>query len=613
MKRYSKLILAVMAGILVSCQKLDIKPTNVVTEDVVFNGEAGMNVYMANIYRKLPIEDFRYRPGGEGRAGMNLHHEWQNFFHMGAAIGEMVGPFGDTYEITSGFGYWPYDDIRAVNYVLENLPKYSANFTGNRVNELLGEAYFCRAFFYFALVKRYGGVPIVTTVQNYPQQSIEELQMHRDKEEDVWNFIGEDLDKAYEMMPEKSPRGRANKYVALALKSRAMLYAGSIAKYGSVNYVDGDARAQGLVGIPAESANGFFTKAWEAASLLEGKYELYNQTPGDKVKNYVDAFLDPASKENILVRDYSKLPNLESAHSWDATFSPGYMTVGPESRAYPTLEFVERWGKLPIVDANDYPIKYDNLADLMNGLEPRLLATVYFPGATLRGYTFDTQRGLYENMFTGTATQEVAKPLDSRASITASDPNTLYNGRRIIGQAGMKRPGSPDNATRTGFFVRKYIDYNKDKSQTGLFQSEQAWIEFRYGEILLNRAEAAMELSNPGDALYCINQLRERAGGPHLNSITLDDVRNERCKELAFENHYYWDLKRWRIADVVLDNAKFKGLMPYYIISENKYIFLAERETFDRTYTFEKKFYYEAIPGGELAKNPNLYPNNPNY
>jgi hypothetical protein len=83
--------------------------------------------------------------------------------------------------------------------------------------------------------------------------------------------------------------------------------------------------------------------------------------------------------------------------------------------------------------------------------------------------------------------------------------------------------------------------------------------------------------------------------------------------ELAFENQYYWDLKRWRIADVVLNNARFKGLMPYYIFNENKYIFLAEPELYQRNYNFDKRFYYEPIPGGELGKNPNLYPNNPNY
>jgi len=129
----------------------------------------------------------------------------------------------------------------------------------------------------------------------------------------------------------------------------------------------------------------------------------------------------------------------------------------------------------------------------------------------------------------------------------------------------------------------------------------------------LNRAEAAVELGNPGDALTDINLIRARAGATPYASIDLTKVRNERRMELAFENQYFWDLKRWRTADVVLDKAHFKGLMPYYVFDENKFIFLAEPELFNREYTFQKQFYYEPIPGGEIGNNPNLLPNNPGY
>jgi hypothetical protein len=132
---------------------------------------------------------------------------------------------------------------------------------------------------------------------------------------------------------------------------------------------------------------------------------------------------------------------------------------------------------------------------------------------------------------------------------------------------------------------------------------------------MLNRAEAAMELNNTADAIDMINQIRTRGGATVMAgaNITIDTVRNERCKELAFEKHYWWDLRRWRIADKVLDNTKFHALLPYYLIDEKKYIFIRDVETFQRTYTFDKKWYYEPLPGGELGKNPNLYPNNPGY
>ncbi|GAO42565.1 hypothetical protein FPE01S_01_15800 [Flavihumibacter petaseus NBRC 106054] len=592
-----------------SCQKLDVVPNNLLSDDQIFSSEAGINVYLAQVYRKLPIEDFTYRPAGrDGQSGFNLHHEWEHFWHSGAACGEMVGPWGGM-DIGGGFGYWPYKDIRAVNYFIETLPKYSANFAGNKVNELLGEAYFLRAYYYFALAKRYGGVPLIAVTQNYPDQSIEELQVPRNTEEDTWNFIGNDCDQAIAMLPETNVAERANKYAAAALKSRAMLYAGSIAKYGSQNFVDGDARAMGFVGIAAEKADGFFQKAIEAAKQLEGKYSLYSANT-NKEQNYADAFLDDKSPENILVRNYS-IPS-RTAHSWDATFSPRFMTANALSRAYPTLEFVERSGALNVTNGDGTPTRYTNLADAFQGLEPRLRGTIYFPGDVLRDRRFDVQRGLYPS-FSGTAADEVAKDPNSRKYMLSGDPNTTFEGKTIIGQTGISTSG--DDKTRTGFYVRKYIDYRRPQADVDLFTSTTHWIEFRYAEVLLNRAEADIETGQLDDALAALNLIRNRAGATPLTmaDMTVDVVRNERCMELAFENHYWWDLKRWRTADVVLNNARFKGLMPYFVMNEGKYIFLKEPETFGRNYNFEKRFYYEPIPGGELGKNPNLYPNNPNY
>jgi hypothetical protein len=608
---YNKLLFVLLAllATVSACQKLDTKPVNLLTDDQIFSSESGVNVYMAQVYRKLPIEDFTYRPTGrDGQSGFNLHHEWEHFWHAGAACGEMVGPWGGM-DIGGGFGYWPYADIRAVNYFMETLPKYAVNFTQDKIDAFTGEAYFLRAYYYFALAKRYGGIPIVDVVQKYPEQTIEELQMHRNTEEETWNFIGKDLDQAIALLPGMSAPERANKYVAAALKSRAMLYAGSIARYGSQNFVSGDARTQGYVGIAPEKAEGYFNQAIAAAKLLDGKYSLYNSN-SDKVINYVDAFLDEKSPENILVRNYS-IPS-RTAHSWDATFSPRWMTANALSRAYPTLDYVERYGILNFNNPDGTPKRFDQLADAFQGLEPRLRATVYFPGDVLRTRTFDVQRGIYPT-FSGTAAGEVAKPAASRSYLLSGDPNTLYNGKAIIGQTGISTAG--DERTRTGFYVRKYIDYRRPQADVDLFTSTTHWIEFRYAEVLLNRAEADIETGQQPDALACLNKIRDRAGAAPLTlaDMTIDVVRNERSKELAFENHYWWDIRRWRIADVILNNARFQGIMPYYVFNEQKYIILKEPETFARNYNFEKKFYYEPMPGGELGKNPNLYPNNPNY
>lgn len=604
MKSTHKLIIAltVTVGTLVSsCQKLNIPPTNIVTPDIIYSSEAGVKSFLATIYQNLPIEDFKYRPDQGFKTGSN---DWENFYNTAGVTGEEVGPWGGV-DIAGGFGYWPYGDIRNVNTLIAELPKHTATLSQPTVNALLGEAHFLRAYYYFAMAKRYGGVPIITVPQD-PGAPVESLRVHRDKEQAVWDFIGAECDLGYQMMPETSDVGRANKYVAAALKSRAMLYAACVAKYGSVNFVDGQARSLGLVGIPADQANKYFQASYDASKLLEGKYSLYNAN-ADKVQNYVDLFLKP-SPENIFVKQYS-IAN-HTAHSWDDTMSPRYFTANALSRSYPTLDLVSLWGDLPVTNADGTPKRFDNRAQLMQGLEPRLLATVYFPGATLRGLTFDMQRGIYPS-FSGTAAAEVAKQPNSRSYVLAGDVKSLYQGLQIIGFTGPWTGG--DELTRTGFYVRKYVDYNKPQATVDLNRSEQPWIDFRYAEILLNRAEAAVELGNPGDALTDINQIRDRAGAPLYGSIDLDKVRKERRMELAFENQYYWDLKRWRTADVVLDRAHFKGLMPYYVLNENKYIFLAEPELYNREYTFQKQFYYEGIPGGEIGKNPNLLPNNPNY
>lgn len=606
MKSIHKLIIAisVSAGTLVtSCQKLNIAPTNIFTSDVIFNSQAGVTSFLATIYQNLPIEDFKYRPDQGFKIGSN---DWENFYNSASVTGEEVGPFGGV-DIAGGFGYWPYGDIRNVNIMIAELPKHAAALTQAGVDALLGEAHFLRAYYYFAMAKRYGGVPIITVAQD-PGAPLATLQVHRDKEQAVWDFIGAELDLGYKMMPATSDAGRANKYVAAALKSRAMLYAGCIAKYGSVNFVDGQARSLGLVGIPADKAPGYFQAAYDAAKLLDGVYSLYNASPGDKVQNYVDLFLKPNSPENIFIKQYSIANG--TAHSWDDTMSPRYFTANALSRSYPTLDFVSLWGNLPVTNADGTPKRFDNRADLMQGLEPRLLATVYFPGATLRGLTFDMQRGIYPS-FSGTAAAEVAKQPNSRSYILAGDTKTLYQGKQVIGFTGPWTGG--DELTRTGFYVRKYVDYTRLQATVNLNTSVQPWIDLRYAEVLLNRAEAAVELGNTGDALADINLIRDRAGAPLYGSIDLTKVRNERRMELAFENQYYWDLKRWRTADIVLDRAHFKGLMPYYVFNENKYIFLAEPELFNREYTFQKQFYYEGIPGGEIGKNPNLLPNNPNY
>ncbi|MBV4355909.1 RagB/SusD family nutrient uptake outer membrane protein [Pinibacter aurantiacus] len=581
--------------LLTACNKLDIPPTNIIQDKDVFSSPSGIESYMATLYSALPIQDFN----SNYQTGFNdfpCFHSY-GLFTAECLQSDYVGARG----IGNGsFGYWPYVNIRNVNYFIETFPKYAGSFTEDKAKAWLGEAHFIRAFFYFALVERYGGVPIVRTPQSYPEQSLDELQIPRNKEEEVYNFIGADLDTAINYMPDiaESKSGRANKYVAAALKSRAMLFAGSIAKYGTV-------QLDGVVGIPADKATSYFQQSFDAAKMLEGKYSLYRANP-DKYQNYVNLFLDGNSPENILVKQYH-YP--EKTHSWDALNIPRQLQGGNgySSVIDPTLDYVELYGSLQVYNPDGTPIRFSDRMDLFKNVEPRLRATVTLPGDVFRGAVMDMQRGLYESYSGKPNSPEAPEhddPNDSKLHL-ASDPTVQYSGKNVVGFAG---PGRSES-TSTGFYIRKYMDPTKPNSEILLWQSYQNWIAIRYAEVLLNKAEAAYELGKPADALTAINDIRDRAGASALGNLNMDSIRNERKKELAFENFTWWDLRRWRVADKEFNNRIYRVLYPYYVFDEKKYIYRKEPDIQNARFTFQQAFYYEPIPAGEINKNPKLIQN----
>ena len=213
-----------------ACNNLDLPPINIIQDKDVFNSESGITSYIVRLYDELPVEGFRFT-----RDGFNQFNTWPA---LGNCTGELLLCQTDMVWDSSNGDWWQcwrYGSVRNVNYFLQTFPEYSQAYTEAQSNKWLGEAHFIRAYYYFAMVKRYGGVPIIKEVQNYPEQSMEELRVPRNTEQEVYDFVADELDKAIELLPEKSEqKGRVNKYIAYALKSRAMLYAGSIAQYGKI-------------------------------------------------------------------------------------------------------------------------------------------------------------------------------------------------------------------------------------------------------------------------------------------------------------------------------------------------------------------------------------------
>ncbi len=603
MRKIKSLISILLSGLLMqSCVNLDKSPFNIVEEDVLFSTESGYLSFLASLYHVLPVEDFNFSP----QRGFNDSFTQNYLGHLSDESLSSVGEMGTSIGDGTWLQYWQYQGVRNVNYFLRKLPSPALKPEVN--NALLGEAHFIRAYIYFGMVKRYGGVPVVLAVQNWGGDNLPELQVPRNTEQECYEFIAAELDSAISFLPETNVKGRATKYAALALKSRAMLYAASEAKYGTL-----EPSMQGLIGMPSSEAGHYWQAAFDAAKMVieSGKYALYNQS-SNKANNFQNLFLDESSSnKEVIFGKYYSYP--EKAHSWDlwalpyGVRSPG----GYGSRRNPTLELVEQFeytdgtpGTLKLTDSEGNPIHYTDPAALFANKDPRMFATVIIPFSDWKGTIIDVQQGI----------------IDNGVEITTSNNNDLYNPLThqiddegtipVIGLNGV--PATHNEVSPTGFYIRKFLNTAYDRSYVGTSKSTQQWIDLRLGEIFLNYAEAAIELGNVAEAKRALNEIRARAGIRTLDDaeVTLDKVRHERQVELAFESHRYWDIRRWRIAESLLNNTVFSAILPYHDINSDTYVFKTKKVGYGKTYM--AKMNYERIDPAEIGRNPNLI-QNPGY
>ena len=649
-------IISTLGLLVTSCYDLDLEPKGLIYENVLFKSENGVKKYFTLLYQDLPIEDFNYAQSGEHNGyatdcalGWHIGNIWgAQKASPSSAAAEAVGR-GVVYGY--GWGYWPYARIRDINTFINNFPNYKDNFTEEVYNNIMGEAHFLRAFYYFGIVKRYGGVPIVKDVLD-PTAPLEDLCIPRNTEYDSWKFIYEDLKFAMEnASSDKSEVCRANRYSAAALMSRAMIYAGSIAKYSSYIDVSGPAVNAGLMGMPQDKAAEFYQYAYDACKFIyDAGYKLHDGS--DKEKAYTEVFIEN-TEEDIMIKQYGSQANTPANtslfHCWDDMVLPKGEGLAQSIGAalQPVWELVQLYEIPSIKDLDDKPVRFESLEDFWNTdkMEPRCRANFFFPGMTesVSGQVMDIQGGVYRS-YPGTVYDGITEVPGSvndyttQYRVRAAIPG-LYqdiNGERvkISGKYGLAEGTGDERYTRTGMFIRKYVDYNANAANRLLFGSSQAWKVFRYGEILLNWAEASYELglikndnNLKTEAFNYINQIRERAGaspytmkdspkdiGSEIYGFPIDEnlqfIRDERARELCYENQRLFDIRRWRVADIMFKNGKYTHcLQPYYVVDEKKYIFLNEVEREGRKVQFIKSWYYEQIPGGEINKNPALIRN----
>jgi len=484
--------------------------------------------------------------------------------------------------------WWAYPVIRKLNEFIERV---SASPLDPSVATLrIAEARFLRAFNYFAMVKRYGGVPLITELQTLETPE-EELYPSRNSEKEIYDFVISELEAIANDLPDRatSEIGRPSKYAALTLKCRAALYAGSIAQFGTI-------QLDGLLGIPAAEANSYYQVAYDAAKeiIVSSEYALYDVEP-DKATNFRNLFLQEDHSESIFVVQHNNISPGAGGNGWGWGFfqSPRPQAWGGGNNDAVYLEMVEEF---EYIDGT--PGKLDRTAvqeglwstdQLWQNKDPRFFASIYTMNTPWKGGFLDFHKGLI-------------LPDNSILNDGSYEGVLAYGDQNIDG---------------TSFGVLKYLKENINESmERGI--SDQDWMVFRYAEVLLNYAEAAFELGRNNDALDAVNQIRNRAGIALLNDIDRDNIRHERKVELAFEGHRYWDVRRWRTAVVDLSKNN-SGLQ--YILEYNSTLDGSPKykvrviENFDGTVAvpaFYPQNYYFPITLERTANNPKLV-ENPGY
>ncbi|MEJ7830464.1 MAG: RagB/SusD family nutrient uptake outer membrane protein [Segetibacter sp.] len=626
MKNIKKLLsCVVIAMVAFSCNKeelLNTTPQTIFTDEQIYKDPRLIQGVLANLYDRLP----KYASLAVGPENFTTFDEgmWSGLSNNDVEVrNNLINYNFDRWSI------WDYGFVRDVNVAIDNITQSSSvALTPALKKQFIAELRFLRAMDYFEMVKRMGGVPIITEQLIYDFKSDPNtLQRPRNKEEEVYDFIAAEADAIKEDLGNAGSKRQANKYTALALKSRAMLYAGSIARYNNAPGFTKSALPGGEVGIAETRAAGYYQKALDASKEIinSGAYSLYRTNP-NAGENFYDELVNKSNNsEVIMATDYNKAQGRRHAFTFNNIARSLFEDGGQgSSNTSPSLNLAESFeyldgsqGTLKGVGtgSNTAPgqanwIFYTNPQDIFANKDARLNGTIMYPGSSFAGKPLKMLAGVYVWNAAANKYDRVEGALNSNYT----------DGKLLTGQDGPSR--TTTFVSNTGFYLRKYIDAAPGAS-TSAVQSDTWWIVFRIGEIFLNAAEAAFELGLTAEALGYINRIRERAGFPanSLTSLTIQRIQNERKVELAFEDHRLWDVIRWRIADKIWDgtttnpDANIYALYPYRIVhpgsaNDGKYVydkFIAPR--FKAARFFRPGNYYSFIPQTVINNNPKIVRN----
>jgi hypothetical protein len=482
-----------IATIADSCKKdfLDVFPNDALSDATVFTDIQFANRFLNNIYGTLP--------NGFARADQGVANGWARGMSMFATAtddAEANNLAASTQTLNQGvipttWGYsedmWNqhYAIIRKCNIMLESIDKVPGDAAVK--NRMKGEAQFLRAFAYEELIKCFGGVPLMMTAGT-PDESI----IARNTFEECVNQIVKDCDEAAAVLPvtyAASELGRATKVAALALKSRVLLY------YAS----------------PLNNTGNDVTR-WQNAANAAKAVMAFGPAPGSNeyglYPDYYRTFIDEVGNKEIIFARKFQNPSVQPS---DGARVKLYMSVpfvndGAWGGMCPTQNLVDAYemknGK-PISD----PTSGYNAQSPYTDRDSRLDKSILHNGSVYKmGLVIETFRGGNTN-----------------------------NTNRL-------------DSSKTGYGLLKMVDTSKYGAAGN---ADNDWIFIRYAEVLLNYAEAQNEAAGPDASVFsAINLVRARSGQPALTGLSQADmrqrIRNERRVELSFEEHRFFDVRRWK-------------------------------------------------------------------
>jgi hypothetical protein len=506
----------------------------------------------------------------------------------------------------TNFPFWDnyFTNIQKINVFLEKIdgiadayPESEKPAIRERSSVMKGEALFLRAFCYSKLVCTYGGVPIL---KNALKLGEDFHSIERSSFAETVKFISDDCDAAVALLKVKGQMalGRATRGAALALKSRVLLFAASDLT------ADGTAQSK-YVGIESPDRTALWTAARDAAKAVIdlNNYQLADFGAPDKAavaKNYYEFFKakDLSDNEIIWGKMYSSSSgDKNEVNQWNG--GNGWYLWASNA---PTQNLVDSY---EMEDGSDF---FDHFKIDGNG---------YYQNISSR---FHNKNPYYNRdpRFYGSILYDSAVWKPRPSGLQGIDPLGVYSRRTVIVMNGgtvtsttfgldtRQSSVSPFNASFTGYVMKKMLDNEIDAQSQS---NENVWIEFRYAEILLNYAEASLALGQTSEAKQYINMIRTRSGMPDFTGDITDALRYERKIELVFENSRWYDIRRWKILDKALADAKGVDITET-ITNGNaatvwKQIQVEQRQA-------SSKMYWIPISSDEMRKAPQLE-QNPGY